>query len=292
VAEAQAEEAEVRRISPNFPLQFLRTKRQKEEIEHSFKRSLTENLKARAYFLSGLEYFARLQQEANAEAQQLWGQAVTLDPQFAAAHAMLGYTHLFEWIYQWSQNPRTLEQALTQARKAIALDDSLPLAHSLLGQVYLLKKQHERALVEAERAIALDPDSGDSYVTLAAILVYTGRSEEATGILEKALQLNPRLPASLLSLIGRAYYLTGRQAEAVDALQKALPLNPNYLLTHVYLAVIYSELDRAEEARTEVMEMLRLSPNFSLEGWQQGLPYKDPAQAERDFAALRKAGFK
>src|SRR4029453_4243973 len=208
--------------------------------------------------LGGFNYFFRFQKEANTEAQQLWEHAVTLDPQFATAHTMLGYTHLFEWVCQWSQDPQTLEQALTQARTAVALDDSLSPAHSLLGQVYLMKKQPERALVEAERAIPLDPSGGGSYATLAVILVYTRQPEEAIAVLEKALQLNPRLPVFLLSHIGRAYYMTGRQAEALDALQKALSLNPNYLLTHVYLAVVYSELDREEEARAEVAEVLRI----------------------------------
>ena len=43
-------------------------------------------------------------------------------------------------------------------------------------------------------------------------------------------------------------------------------------------------------ARAEVAEVLRLSPKFSLEGMKQRLPYKDPAEAERYLAALRKAG--
>lgn len=274
VAEAPAEEDEVRRISPNFPLQFLRMKAQKKEIEHFFKRSLTDNLKARAYFLGGFEYYFRYLKEANAEARRLWEQAVTLDPQFAAAHTMLGLTHLFGWIFQWSWDPQTVEQALTLARKAVALDDSLPMAHSLLGQVYLLKQQPERALVEAEQVIALDPSGGDNYTTLAAILLYTGRPEEAIRVLEKALQLNPRLPTHLFSLMGRAYYLMGRQAEALGTLQKALSLHPNYLLTHVYLATVYSELGREEEAQAEAAEVLRLSPKFSLEVSRQMLPSK------------------
>ena len=68
--------------------------------------------------------------------------------------------------------------------------------------------------------------------------------------------------------------------------------NPDFLGTHGNLAVIYSELDREEEARAEVAEVLRLSPNYSLEGLRQRLFYKDPAEAERYLAALRKAGLK
>jgi TolB-like protein/Tfp pilus assembly protein PilF len=291
--EARAEEAEVRRLSPNFPLEFLREKAslkgQKEDLERFFKRSFTDNLQARAYFLSGFWYFSRWTQEAHAQARQRWEQAIELDPQFAAAHTMLSATCLFEWSFQWSQDPQTLERALTLVRRAVALDDSLPLAHQLLGTVYLLKKQYERALVEGERTIALDPNNADGYATLARILTFTGRPEEAIEVLEKAMRLNPRFPAFHLADLGHAYHLMGRYEAALDALQKALPLNPNWLPTHLYLAVIYSELGR-EEARAEVAEVLRLSPNFSLEGVRRTLPFKDPAEAERYLAALRKAG--
>jgi adenylate cyclase len=95
---------------------------------------------------------------------------------------------------------------------------------------------------------------------------------------------------TLLAGLGGAYYLAGRYEEALDALQKALPLNPNFLPTHETLAIVYSELGREEEARAEVAEVLRLSPNYSLEGLRQRLPYKDPAEGERYLAALRKAG--
>ena len=63
------------------------------------------------------------------------------------------------------RTPQTLEQAFALAQQAVALDDSLPGAHAILGYVYLWKKQHEQAIAEAERAIALDPNDADGYVT-------------------------------------------------------------------------------------------------------------------------------
>jgi tetratricopeptide (TPR) repeat protein len=86
--------------------------------------------------------------------------------------------------------------------------------------------------------------------------------------------------------------LMGEDEEAIAALEKALPLNLDLLSTHYFLAVIYSELDRQEEAKTEVAAVLRISPNFSLEALRQRLPYKDPIVLERFAAALRKAGLK
>ena len=39
-------------------------------------------------------------------------------------------------------------------------------------------------------------------------------------------------------------------------------------------------------------EVLRMSPNFSVDTWGQILPFKDPAVLERGLAALRKAGLR
>jgi len=54
----------------------------------------------------------------------------------------------------------------------------------------------------------------------------------------------------------------------------------------------YIKRGREDEARAEAAEVLRMSPNFSVEAWGQMLPHKDPAVLERGLAALRKAGLK
>jgi hypothetical protein len=61
-------------------------------------------------------------------------------------------------------------------------------------------------------------------------------------------------------------------------------------MTHMFLAALYTRLGRADEARTAAAEVLRLSPNFSLEGLQQRLVFKDPAITQRFIHALRQAG--
>ena len=57
----------------------------------------------------------------------------------------------------------------------------------------------------------------------------------------------------------------------------------------VQSAIPYSELDRIKEAKVEAQQILKLVPNFSVGIYGGRMPYKDPAKAERDMAALRKA---
>jgi adenylate cyclase len=111
-------------------------------------------------------------------------------------------------------------------------------------------------------------------------------------LIEKAMRLNPHYPASYLFFLGQSYYLMGRYEEAIAAYKRVLTRYPDLLPAHQSLATIYSELGREEEARAEAAEVLKISPNFSLERWRQMSPYKDPAVLERGLAALRKAGLK
>jgi adenylate cyclase len=210
------------------------------------------------------------------------------DPNYQFAYTFLSSSYVLAWVWQLTQDPQVLERALEAAQKALALNDSLPWAHTALGAVYLLQKQHDQARAEAERAIALDPNLADGYARLATILNSTGKPEEALGLAEKAVRLNP----GFLFELGQAYCLAGRYEEAIATLKKLLVRNPNLLHAQLFLAIASREAGREEEARAAAAEVLRISPNFSLEVMKQRVPNTDPAVVERTVAALRKAGLK
>ncbi len=256
------------------------------------RRTPTANLEAYDYVLRGMENYRRTTKEANAEAQRMFMRALDLDPQYAAAYVALGWAYLQVWTLQWSQDPQTLQRAFELAQQAIARDDSLALAHRLLSQVSLWKKEHERAIAEAERAVALRPNDADGYETLAEVLAWSGRAEEAIGFIKKAMRLNPQYPFFYLWTLGHAYYLTGRSPEAIDTLRKLLDRNSNFVPAHAFLAVLYGERGLEKEARAEGEKASRLSPRASLESLRQRVPYKDERALERFLAGMRKAGAK
>jgi hypothetical protein len=53
---------------------------------------------------------------------------------------------------------------------------------------------------------------------------------------------------------------------------------------------VYAELGEQELARREASEVLRISPQFSLEAWRRRLISSDPEYVDRIIAPLRKAG--
>jgi TolB-like protein/Tfp pilus assembly protein PilF len=272
----------------------LEIKLTKEEQER-FRLAPTENLEAYDDFLRGWGYFWHLSQQEMAQARQVLEKAIQLDPKYAGAHALLSTACLNEFINQWDPNPQTLERAFELAQKAVALDDSLALAHHALGVVYPWKKQPDQAIAELERAIALDPNYANAYAMLADTLNWVGRPEEAIGLMKKAMRLNPhyeQYQSWYTYALGNSYRLAGQNEEAITTLKRSLSYNPSWWPSYIFLAVIYSEQGQEEEARAAAGEVLRINPSFSLELGRQTWPYKDPAQLERDMAALRKAGLK
>ena len=109
--------------------------------------------------------------------------------------------------------PEGLERAQELAERAIALDDSLANGHSLLAQIYLWRKEHDRAIARAERAVALAPNDADGYETLAEVLAWAGRPEDSLRVIRQAMRLNPHYPFFYLWTLGHASYMT-RQTDA------------------------------------------------------------------------------
>lgn len=56
------------------------------------------------------------------------------------------------------------------------------------------------------------------------------------------------------------------------------------------LTVVYSETGQEEAARNQFQEVMKTSPQFSLEALRERLPFKDPEMFESALDALRKAG--
>jgi TolB-like protein len=263
-----------------------------EDEQERLVRRGTDSLEAYDYTLRGSDYFLSFTKEANDKARKMFEKAIALDPEYALAHSLVGWTYWTEWTFGWSQDPQSLDRAFELALRAVSLDDSLPEAHSLLGKVHLWKGRHELAIAELEKTIALNPNYADGLAGLGEILYFAGRPEEAIALVKKAMRLNPRYPVWYLLNLGHAHFLAGRYEEAIAVLERVLNRNPNVWPAHVYITASYVELGREEEARAQAEKLLKIHPHFSMESAEQKVPYKDQGVLERLGDSLRKAGLK
>jgi len=252
----------------------------------------TQDVDTYDVFLRGLGYFNQFTKEASRQARRLFEKAIAMDPGFALAHAKLGWTFIMDWIMGWSWDPGSLERALQCARKALSLRDDVPEAHCLLGEIYLWLKEHDKAIAIYQHLIDQNSNHADAYADLGNILNFAGRPEEALKLIEKGMRLNPLYPIYNLFHLGHAYLLMNRGEEAVSALEKALHANPDFLPARAFLAAAFIGCGREQDAKKEAAEILKRSPETSLDIWQARLPYKNPGQLEVAIRTLREAGLR
>jgi tetratricopeptide (TPR) repeat protein len=162
----------------------------------------------------------------------------------------LGATRVMDVLLGLSKSPRkSVQEATRLLQKALAIDESHPIASSLLAFVYGMQRQHEKSLAQAERAVALNqslaqaeravalnPNMAAPNLHLGGALFRLGRYEEAIQSLEKAIRLDPKGPPFFFVLLGEAYCFAGRYEEAIVAAKKAIGRAPNSALFHVNLA--------------------------------------------------------
>jgi TolB-like protein/Flp pilus assembly protein TadD len=257
----------------------------------------TTNLEAWSYAVRGLKLFERVSKENNAKAMELFERAVELDPGYVWAWVRLAWTHVMAANPGWSQSPsESIKKAVEISQKALVLDESDSDVCALLGLVYLIQDRDEQAITEGEKSLALGPTNAQAHVLLAVTMHDVGRFDEAIALVKKAMRLHPYYPAYYLQWLGGAYRMTGRYEDALTVYKQLLGRSRKgefpSLTTHLFLADVYAEFGKEEEARTHAAEVLKIKPGFSLEEVSKisTYEYKDPAHLERRLNALRKAG--
>jgi TolB-like protein/class 3 adenylate cyclase/Flp pilus assembly protein TadD len=252
----------------------------------------TESLQAYDYVLRGRQQLARLSREGVAKARELFEKAVDLDPGYARAHTNLGLLYYNEWRLWGRNRNENLARAVEYGRKAVAQDDRSAGTHTLLAVVHHYLGEQNEAEIEAQRALALDPTHPETLGNLGDFLRRSGRPAEAIKLLNKAIRLEPYYPPDYLAWLGHCYFDLGEYEEAIRVLNEGVAQEPDYLPFHLFLAQSYAMLDRQDEAKAQVAEILRLNPAFTVSEYEayMSLSIKKSAYLEPDLIAQRKAG--
>jgi TolB-like protein len=252
----------------------------------------TNILEAYEYFLQGRGQFLQFSRDDTRESRYLLQKAVDLDPQFGTAYAVLAWTHVFDAQNGWADDrDRSLELSLSLAKKALALNDRLPLAHFVSGLSYREQGDYVKALVELEKATDIDPNYANAHVLMATLMYYAGRPEEGLERMRLAIRLNPHHPHNYPFHLGQAYFILGRYQEAIEAFEHGLESRPTSERLHVWLAAAYARAGQLGDAEWQREEVLISNPQFSLQKIERAFPFKEVKDRDHFMGALRKAGF-
>jgi adenylate cyclase len=241
-------------------------------------------------------YFQLFSIEGNNRARRIAEEIVTNWPENPNGYSLLGFVCWMDAIFGSTNSPQeSLEKAKELAQKALAIDDSLSIAHGLLSSIYSQKREHAKAIAQGERAVALDPNGALANEWYGVSLYSAGRYKEAIPTFQKAIRLNPLGSSNTFSSLGTCYRRTGRFEEAVLAYRQALLRSPNNIFAHVGLTSTYILMGREKEAHAEAAEILRIDTTFSLDNYSRAVNsfFQDQSDLfDQYIESLRKAGLK
>jgi serine/threonine-protein kinase len=250
------------------------------------------NLAAYEAFLKGLHQEQTYLPDAFERAEDCFKRAIALDPLWATPHAYLGIQEFRFGFFGLRPMSEMAPLARAEARKALELLPSEPMALALLGVIaavhdydwreaeqqfglalkseslppavrdayamYFLSSlgRYEEAIQERAKAIAQDPLNPMWHWRQALALLFADRYELAIAEARKALEFNNR---SVLAyyVIGQSYFLQGKLAEALEAAEegfRAGPWEPSVAGLLAGLLVEIGEKERAEKLISTIRE--------------------------------------
>ena len=243
------------------------------------------------FYLRGRERAWLNTRSGNVEARSLLERAVAINPDFAAAHAFIGFTHVNDYINGWAEVPeQSLQIGLEIAERAVQLDEAEPQGHYVLAVALGFNRQIDRGLAEARRCVALAPSFAQGHHTIARFLTLSGDPAGAISTLDAYMRLDPLYPDMALHFLAEARFSLEQFDEAVTALKQRLGRSPDSATSLALLASCYGHLGKIDEARAAWAQVMKIAPNFSIERQRRILPYKNPDDFERRVEGMRKAG--
>lgn len=207
----------------------------------------TESIEAHDALLRGMACHWKYSPKFIAEARVHFTRAVELDANYASAHAWLSRTLLFQWIMKWDLDDSLRGQAFEHAQQAVAINDKLSYAQSMLGWAHLWLKHRDPSIAACRQAVAIDPNNFEAHIFLSMSLSSAGFGEEALFYIEKAQRLNPHSSPFYEYTLGLAHYVLEDYLKAIAAFKRGCALSTTFPPNYVYLCTTYALLGMEKE---------------------------------------------
>lgn len=251
----------------------------------------TKKINPQAYeaYLKGRYFWNQRTAEGLENAVHYFNQAIASDPNYAAAYSGLADTYalLGDWQYAVMQPREAMPKAVSAARRALQLDDSLGEAHaSLAFCLDGFNWDFAGADKEFQRAVELSPGYATAHHWYAWHLSLLGRNTEAIAEMKKAQNLDPISPVVNADL-AELFVLAHLPDQSIEQSRKTIEMHPGFALAHNQLAQAYIEKRMYPEAVVELKEAIRLAGSSPIFVANLARAY---AESNREAEAVRLLG--
>jgi TolB-like protein/Flp pilus assembly protein TadD len=209
---------------------------------------------------------------ATTQARHCAEKAITIDGAFAEPHSSLGHAHYHE--FEWTEAERGFQ-------RSIALNSNYPSAHFYYALYLVAMRRHEDAVAEAKKALALDPVSLTAQTNVAIIYYRAGKYDEAIEEARRVLDIHSNY-AHAHYVLGRTYVQKGMYREAILSSRRAVALEGNnvrYLASLAHIYGVAGKRTKASELLGKIKRIMaqRYVPAYMLSICYVGLGKKDEA---------------
>jgi tetratricopeptide (TPR) repeat protein len=199
----------------------------------------------------------------NEAAIKLFEQAVSADPNFAAAYAELAraYSIKARFFAPVPEKKKLNEEAEVDVEKALALDPNLAegyFARGLILWTPYKRFPHEQAVQAYKRSIELNPNLDEAHHQLGFVYLHIGLLDKGQRELEKALAINPG--NSLARYRQGVIYMCRAKYEEALQIFKTTPLEKSPSLLASYTSTALFRLGRNEEASAIIEQFFKDYP--------------------------------
>jgi eukaryotic-like serine/threonine-protein kinase len=189
--------------------------------------------------------------------------AVNHDVRFAVGYAALGEAYRLK--YQVDRNPKWLQEATANCKRASDLDNRLPSVFVTLGRIHDDAGKHDLAIQEFQHALELNPRDADALNGMAHAYENAGRVADAEAAFKKAAALRPDYWDGYNTL-GLFYDRQRKYGDSIAALQRAIELTPDNAQAYFNLGAVYldtSDPKKIPDAERALKKSLELGPTFA-----------------------------
>ena len=267
-------------------LEIKLTDQEKSNLEKRF----TNSVEAYDLFLKGRNEHGRLNPAGNQASKAYFEQAISIDPDFADAYALLAWAYARDYFFAWVDDPdESFKVAIELIQKPLDKNLNTNTVYNVFGLIRLYQGKHTEAVSALEKAISLNPNNADSHAMLAFILIYAGMPEKSAEVIKTAMRLNPLYPYLYLNVLGQSQFLRNSYADAVQSFSQATNRNPEGIQIRLWLAASYALLGDTDEAEWQISEALALNPEYTIKDLER-LPFKNPEHLEKLSEGMKRAG--
>jgi serine/threonine-protein kinase len=226
--------------------------------EQRLTKRYTKNQEAYRLYLEATYYFNKVTPTGMDISIDLCRKALKEDPNYALAYLGLGRCYIILGaIYRGWRDKDYYTEAEKNLKRALDIDDTLAIAHSGLGMLYMYHDWNWKA---AERELKLgadlDPDSSATQGLYGHYLAAVDRLDLALPLFRRACELDP-FNSNDARALAKCHNWLHDHDKAIKEATRALRLDPNHPFAHMELAEAYVLNRMPEKAIDHLRDALK-----------------------------------